>query len=132
MNSMSEYVKTKNQFNKRTMESQKGLKFACILNKNGRVSEIFHEDNFDIDEKSKEMLFMETVLQANMGKDFDGDLGKLQCNVTERANGLKYISTPLASNKIVFAVMDKQKDHNVFVKKIMCIQKYLDVSKTLE
>lgn len=129
---MSEYVKTKNQINKRAMESQKGLKFACILNKNGRVSDVFHEDNFDIDDKSKEMLFMETVLQANMGKDFDENLGKLQCNVTERANGLKYISTPLPSNKFVFAVMDKQKDHNEFVKKIISIQKYLNVSKNLE
>jgi hypothetical protein len=51
-----------------------------------------------------------------MSKDFDKDLGNVHCNVTERDDGLKYVSAPLSSKNIVFAVMDKKKDHNTFVK----------------
>ena len=115
----------KKQFFDKLTKSTNGLKFAYIINKNGRPLHTFNKDFLVIDDKKKEMLFIETALQASMNKDFDDELGKIQCNVTER-NDLKYVSAPLSSKNIIFAALDKQIDHNTFVTNINRIKDTLD------
>ena len=101
------------------VESTDGLEFACIINKNGKTAHTINESRLDLNNKKKEMLFMETALQARMNKDFDGELGNVQCNVTERDDGFKYVSVPLPSKNTLFAVIDKGKNHESFLTKII-------------
>jgi hypothetical protein len=106
-------------------ESTNGLKFACIINKNGKASHVFNEGFLGMNNKKKEMLFMETALQTRMTEDFDKDLGKVNCNMTERGD-LKYVTAPLSSKRMIFAAMDKGEDHDSFVRNTMKIKNLLD------
>lgn len=99
----------------KVIKPSKDVKFACVINDHGKVLCTFNEDYWDIDSKKKEMLFMETALQARMNKDFDKELGELQCNVIERENNDKFVLVPLPLENTILAVMEKEKDHSLFV-----------------
>ena len=111
-------MKIREMFKKRVIQKEPSLKYACIINKNGRPSHEFNEEFLDMNDKKKEMLFMETALATKMTKDFDDDLGNVQCNVTERNDNLKYVFAPLGEKRTVLAVMEKEKSHMNFVKNI--------------
>ena len=117
-------MKIREMFKKRVIQKEPNLKYACIINNNGRPSHEFNEKFFDMNDKKKEMLFMETALATKMTKDFDDDLGNVQCNVTERNDNLKYVFAPLGEKRTVLAVMEKEKSHMKFVKNISKIGEY--------
>ena len=120
-------MKIKEIFKKGVIQKEPSLKYACIISKNGRPSHEFNEGFLDMNDKKKEMLFMETALATKMTKDFDDDLGDVQCNVTERNDNLKYVFVPVGEKRTVLAVMEKEKSHMKFVKNISSIREYFKV-----
>lgn len=116
----------KDHLYEKVVKTSQEIKFVCVINTNGRTLCMFNEDCLDIDSKKKEMLFMETALQTRMNKDFDDDLGRLRCNITERDDGSKYVSAPLSSNRMVFALMNKECDHDYFVNTVTKMQYLLN------
>ena len=105
----------------RVIQSEKAIKYACVLDEQGNKILSFNEDYLDLGEKEKRKLFMETVLQAKMMQEFNEDLGESRCNVVERSDGLKYVSSPLRSKNTALSIMDKNHDHGFFVNNITAV-----------
>ena len=116
MNSTDELTYTSAQLHDKIVESSRDIKFACIINDSGNVLCTFNENYLNMNDAKKKMFFMEAALQTKMNKDFDNELGEFKYTVTERKDGDKCVSAPLSSNEMIFVLMNKDEDHNSFVK----------------
>jgi len=64
------------------------IKFFGIINERGRfvIGQSRKDVKFLVDEKDREMLFMEAVLRMRMRHDFDQTLGPVDFTITHRRN----------------------------------------------
>lgn len=98
-----------------------GVEFIAVINEQGRVEEHVCKSDIPLGLDKKEIFFMGLRLQKNMQADFDEFLGPADYTVTRRGN-LKFVSVPFYS-KIIFAVLDKEKNHHNIVRKIAALAK---------
>lgn len=63
------------------------VELVAILNPKGRVVEMTARDdgvNKDLTGQKREMLFMESVLQASMNREYDDEFGKVKGSILQR------------------------------------------------
>lgn len=108
------------------------VKFVAVINEHGRIEELACKNDLPLALDKKEILWMELRLQNSMQSEFDEYLGPADYTITRRGN-LKFISIPFSS-KIIFAVLDKEKNHHNFIRKASSFAKLVEpiVKKTLE
>ena len=110
----------------------RGVEFVTLINEHGRMEESACKNDIPLTLDKKEIFWMELKLQNSMQTDFDEFLGIVDYTVTRRGS-LKFLSIPFGS-KIIFAVLDKKKNHHNFVRKIASFAKHGRIirKKTLE
>lgn len=98
-----------------------GAEFVAVINEHGRMEEFACKNDIPLALDKKEIFWMELRLQSNMQTDFDEFLGPADYTVTRRGS-LKFVCIPFCS-KIIFAVLDKKKNHHNFISKITSFTK---------
>ncbi|NND86963.1 MAG: hypothetical protein HKM23_06550 [Nitrosopumilus sp.] len=92
-----------------------GIRFAAIINKNGRKiagginSKIIPLER---DEQKLEMLFMEIALDLSMRKEFNDSLGKIQAIVSYREK-TNIITIPHHDNLLLLSSYTELESHKV-------------------
>jgi len=69
------------------------IDLVAILNHKGRVEDMIARDdgvNRDLTAHKREMLFMESVLQASMHKEYDNEFGKVEGSIIQREKILSF------------------------------------------
>jgi hypothetical protein len=62
-----------------------GSEYIGIINKNGRLKELFHKENdLNMTEEEKEMFFMSLQLHMTLQSDFDAKLGSVNYLLIKR------------------------------------------------
>ena len=84
----------KNEFlSQMTSLLELGSEYIGIINKKGRLKEVFYKENdLNMTEDEKEMFFMSLQLHITLQSDFDAKLGSVNYIVTERQNSLLLLS----------------------------------------
>jgi hypothetical protein len=73
---------------KKILEVDKTIRFAGVINDNGRLVTGAVKDNikFYVDERDRDMLFMEAALRTKMLYEFDSSLGPVNFSLYHRKN----------------------------------------------
>lgn len=99
----------------------KGIEFACIINKHGRIEQNISNNAINLPKEKIEMFSMGACLQNSMQNDYNEEFGKVNYNITVRENS-KFVSIPVHAG-ILLAKLDKASNPIVIVNKIMKIVK---------
>ncbi len=113
---MAQYMTSKDVFSHDKFVLPKGMEFACIINKQGRIEQSIFKNGIDITEDKKEMFMMCVQLQNSMQSDFDDEFGSVHYTITEREN-TRFVSIPTHVG-VLLAKLDKSADPLAFVNKI--------------
>lgn len=90
-----------------------GIELFGIINKNGRIVDVWSRKDLDISKEKKEILFMQIALQSSMQCDFDEELGTVRFCITKREK-LKFISRPIGEGNTALVVTNKNNDNEDF------------------
>ncbi|MDH3312961.1 MAG: hypothetical protein OEM28_07415 [Nitrosopumilus sp.] len=103
------------------------IRFAGIINDNGRLITGAAKDNiqFYVDERDREMLFMEAAMRTRMLLEFDFSLGPMNFSIYYRKNVIT-MEFPLG-NETVYVSAEKDFDLNKIPFEILEILKQVDV-----
>ncbi len=107
-----------------------GIEFIGIINEHGRMDDFVCRNDFPVCSDMREMFWMGIRLQNAMHTDFDEFLGPTNYTITRRGNQ-KFVSIPISS-KVIFAVLDKDKNHSNFVSKITSLAKRAKLVQRIE
>jgi len=112
---------------KKIMDVNSNIRFAGIINDNGRLITASAKDNiqFYVDERDREMLFMEAALRTRMLLEFDLSLGPMNFSIYHRKNVIT-MEFPLG-NETVYVSAEKGFDLNKIPFEILKILKQINL-----
>lgn len=95
---------------KKIIDVNCNIKFAGVINGNGRLITGAARENiqFYVDERDREMLFMESAMRTRMLLEFDSSLGPMNFPIYHRKNVIT-MEFPLG-NKTVYVSAEKEFD----------------------
>ncbi|TBR22110.1 MAG: hypothetical protein EPO63_07855 [Candidatus Nitrosotenuis sp.] len=95
------------------MMTTAGIELFGIINKNGRIVDMWSRKDLHISKEKKEILFMQIALQSSMQQDFDEDLGTVSFCMIKREK-LRFIYRPIGIGNTALVVTNKNNDKNDF------------------
>lgn len=95
------------------MMTASGIELFGIINKNGRIVDMWSRRDLRISKEKKEILFMQIALQSSMQRDFDEDLGTVSFCMIKREK-LRFIYRPIGVGNTALVVTNKSNDKNDF------------------
>ena len=95
------------------MVTDAGIGLFGIINKNGRIVDMWSGKDFRISKEKKEILFMQIALQSSMQRDFDEDLGTVSFCMIKREK-LRFVYRPIGAGNTALVVTNKNNDKNDF------------------
>ena len=94
-----------------------GSEYIGIINKKGRLEEVFYKQNdMNMTEEKKEMFFMTLQLHDSLQSDFDNELGQVNYITIERQNS-RFVSIT-TSEGIILVKLNKSADPFFIINKI--------------
>lgn len=104
------------------LESSSKVQSVAIINKMGRPVERVSRDvsASQFLDKTSEMLYMQSVLQVSMGRDFDEHYGPINYHVSERTS-VTLLTFPLGKDHVVLLTASKNSSPISLAKKIATI-----------
>ena len=108
-----------------------GSEYIGIINKKGRLEEVFYKQNdMNMTEEKKEMFFMTLQLHNSLQSDFDNELGQVNYITIERQKS-RFVSIT-TSEGIILVKLNKSADPFFIINKITEIldshKRFLEVS----
>lgn len=95
------------------------LQFLGFIGNKGKLVDSIFSKEFDLPKHEKEMFFMNISLYDHLQRDFENQLGPITFNMSERKDS-RHITIPIQSG-IIFAILDKHANYEVFVDKMRSI-----------
>lgn len=90
-----------------------GIELFGIINKNGRIVDVWSRKDLRISKEKREILFMQIALQSSMQRDFDEDLGTVSFCMIRREK-LRFIYRPIGVGNTALVVTNRNNDKNDF------------------
>ena len=112
---------------KKIRDVNDNIRFAGVINGNGRLITGAARENiqFYVDERDREMLFMEAAMRTRMLLEFDSSLGPMNFSIYHRKNVIT-MEFPLG-NETVYVSAEKDFDLKKTPFEILKILKQVDV-----
>lgn len=94
-----------------SMTASAEIKMFGIIDKNGRVVDLWGRNDLHISKEKREILFMQIALQSSMHGDFDEELGTVSFCTVKRKK-LKFVYRPIGSGNTALLVTGTNNNRN--------------------
>jgi len=115
------------QLCKKIIDVDHNIRFAGVINSNGRLitGAVRGNVQFYVDERNREMLFMEAALRTKMLLEFDSSLGLMNFSIYHRKNVIT-MEFPVG-NETLYVSAERDFDLNKIPFKILEILRHVNI-----